>query len=74
MKSIIDCIKRVPPVLENILKNREVYLAELNIALTEHKIDEIIFIGLGDVEYFGCDIQSVCGKSQWNADDGCDGK
>lgn len=47
MESILDCIARVPSVLENILKNREAYMAELNIVIAERRIDEIIFIGSG---------------------------
>ena len=47
MESIIECIKRVPQVLENILENHEVYLKEFQQVIAERKIDEIIFIGSG---------------------------
>lgn len=47
MVSFLDCIERIPSVLEGILRNREEYLAELRRAVTEKKIDEIIFIGSG---------------------------
>lgn len=47
MVSFLDCIERVPSILEGILQNREEHFRDLKKAVSERKIDEIIFIGSG---------------------------
>lgn len=47
MVSFLDCIKRVPAILEEILNNRKITFAGLLQALEGRKADEIIFIGSG---------------------------
>lgn len=47
MVSFLDCIERVPEVLEGILKERENYFSDLRRAVADRRIDEIIFIGSG---------------------------
>ena len=45
MVSFLDCIERVPEVLEGILKERENYFSDLRRAVADRRVDEIIFIG-----------------------------
>jgi len=47
MVSFLDCIERVPSVLNGILEKKEETFQQLISAVTEKKVDEIIFIGSG---------------------------
>jgi len=47
MVSFLDCIERVPVILESILANRKDTLKQLLKTVEEDRIDEIIFIGSG---------------------------
>lgn len=47
MVSFLDCIERIPSVLDGVLRDRKEHFADLCQALEERRIDELIFIGSG---------------------------
>lgn len=47
MVSFLDCIQRIPSVLENILKNRKEHFEDLSRILSERELNEIVFVGSG---------------------------
>lgn len=47
MVSFLDCIERIPSVLEGILEKRKQTCKQLLAVINEQRIDEIIFIGSG---------------------------
>jgi glucosamine 6-phosphate synthetase-like amidotransferase/phosphosugar isomerase protein len=47
MVSFLDCIERIPTILESILANRKATFDQLINTIKERRVDEIIFIGSG---------------------------